>query len=172
MSKLTNSPILTSPSLHVVATHPRLVHVALRNRRQLLFDESSVEVVVATISSLLLCMCLLNVRYPSAFASVFVGSLVHSLAKDWHLGRLPLSNHTPRLKNHFESITARLSICVSPHFIIVSLLLFLCALFLLVQITRQSPIRWKENTLSICIPSRSHALVFITLHSVFHLMNY
>ena len=137
-----------------------------------LFDESSVEVVVATISSLLLCMCLLNVRYPSAFASVFVGSLVHSLAKDWHLGRLPLSNHTPRLKNHFESITARLSICVSPHFIIVSLLLFLCALFLLVQITRQSPIRWKENTLSICIPSRSHALVFITLHLVFHLMNY
>ena len=36
VSKLTNSPILTSPSLHVVATHPRLVHVALRNRRQLL----------------------------------------------------------------------------------------------------------------------------------------
>ena len=35
VSKLTHSPILAPPSLHVVATHPRLVHVTLRGGWQL-----------------------------------------------------------------------------------------------------------------------------------------
>ena len=35
VSKLTHSPILAPPGLHVVATHPRLVHVALRGGWQL-----------------------------------------------------------------------------------------------------------------------------------------
>ena len=35
MSKLAHSPILALPRLHVVATHPRLVQVALRRRWQL-----------------------------------------------------------------------------------------------------------------------------------------
>ena len=35
VSKLTHSPILAPPRLHVVAAHPRLVHVALRGRWQL-----------------------------------------------------------------------------------------------------------------------------------------
>ena len=35
VSELTHFPILALPSLHVVATHPRLVHVALRGGWQL-----------------------------------------------------------------------------------------------------------------------------------------